>query len=831
MSNPLDGALDAAAEPTGPARRDGRGRVAGGAQTRTAGSKADGLRQLAQRYPGLVPDFIALPIATIVANWSSRRAAAEQAIAAFLRGELNEHQYQELADTNRSALSLDTEAIALLLSQAGVVGWETVSVRTSALAEDGIDSSFAGQYRTALDCPAVLGTILAEIQLCVAELTSIRVVSYAKARGLRTLEVGGSIIVQRMFHGTTAGVLLSESGRGQITLAWSDGPRNTTVEGENAQQLLVSKLDPWPKKLPAPERLLDIALECERWLGNPVDIEWAANGDDLALLQVRPQTTVKLDYDLAWDCTNIAENYPGVTLPLTYSFIRGLYSRVYPAFFRLLGVSRSTLDDKQHVFRNTLGYLGGRVYYQIDNWYEMVRLIPGPNRNQDFFQAMLQPSRTPGAEPRKKLGFAGSLAMAPLIARMGWLLLRSNAMSEKFRRTFGPKLNRYESLDWTQLQADAILVEIERMRSDLLTMWAVPVFNDMRVMIFHGLLKTYCFTPDQHADYLGYLHGLSDRASIAPISALGELGNRIRALCGAQSDVAEVLRAANRPEITKLLDDYLDRFGGRAPDELQLENPRLGDDYRALIALALGTDPAGKPLHDAGPRLAKGRFGTAWIGKNTRQAIDWRERFRFNRAQVYGLARTAYLALGERLVDARVLDGAADVFWVTEEELDQTVYGHSWDRDLRGRVARRKSEFAEYENTTLARRMVGSGLIAPRSLTADDQRSGLGGMAKGMGVSPGVLTGEVIVVHEFDPTIAVRGKILVTSHIDPGWTLLFVQAAGVVTERGNALSHVSIISRELGMPAVVAAMGATEVLRTGQIITINGTTGDIDEAA
>mgnify|MGYP005610417711 FL=1 len=126
--------------------------------------------------------------------------------------------------------------------------------------------------------------------------------------------------------------------------------------------------------------------------------------------------------------------------------------------------------------------------------------------------------------------------------------------------------------------------------------------------------------------------------------------------------------------------------------------------------------------------------------------------------------------------------------------------------------------------------LIGFGLIAPRALRADDDHSG-GGMAQGMGVSPGVLTAEVIVVEEFDPTIDVRGKILVTSHIDPGWTLLFVQAAGVVTERGNALSHVSIISRELGMPAVVAAMGATEVLRTGQIITINGTTGDIDEAA
>ncbi|QIM17839.1 hypothetical protein G7066_02465 [Leucobacter coleopterorum] len=794
------------------------------------GNKADGLRELAQRYPGLVPEFIILPISEIVIDWSTHRARAEAAITTYLSGESSTAEFEQWSDNNKAAVQTDSTVIAKMLDRAGASEWGSVSVRTSALAEDGADSSFAGQYRTALNCPADPDRIEAEIRACLGELTSIGIVSYAKSRGLTSLEVGGSIVVQRMFHGSRTGVLLSESGRGEITLAWSEGSRNTTVDGENAQHLLVSKLTEWPRRLPAPAALLDIALDCERWLGHPVDIEWAAKGNTLALLQVRPQTTLQLDYDLAWDCSNIAENYPGITLPLTYSFIRGLYSRVYPAFFRLIGVSRAALEEKQSVFRNTLGYLGGRVYYQIDNWYEMIKLLPGPNRNQDFFQAMLQPSRTPGVETQKKLGFAGGLAMAPLIARMGWLLLRSNSMSERFKRQFGLKLRRYEALDWTRLQADAILVEIERMRSELLTMWAVPVFNDLRVMIFHGLLKTYCFTPEQHADYLGYLHGLSDRASIAPLSALGQLGNELRSLTRPTVSVQEVLDSPKWPQLKGLVDEYLDRFGGRAPDELQLENPRLGDDYSVIVSLALGTDPAGKPARDAGPRVARGRFGTAWTGKHTRQAIDWRERFRFNRAQVYGLARTAYSALGERLVQANVLDTASDVFWVTEDELDQTVYGHGWDRDLRGVVARRKAEFAEYESATLARRMVGFGLIAPRSLLADDQRSG-DGMAKGMGVSPGVLTAEVIVVGEFDPTIDVRGKILVTSHIDPGWTLLFVQAAGVVTERGNALSHVSIISRELGMPAVVAAMGATEVLRTGQIITINGTTGDIDEAA
>src|SRR5690606_23319304 len=146
-------------------------------------------------------------------------------------------------------------------------------------------------------------------------------------------------VVQRMFEGTRTGVLFSENGRAETLIAFGDGPVNTTVEGGDAMQLRVSRIAPIPKKLPVPRRLVEIGLELEREFGMPVDVEWAVRGRELALLQVRPQTAPQLVYELAWDCTNIAENYPGVTLPLSYSFIRGLYARVYPNFFRLLGVS------------------------------------------------------------------------------------------------------------------------------------------------------------------------------------------------------------------------------------------------------------------------------------------------------------------------------------------------------------------------------------------------------------------------------------------------------------------------------------------------------------
>ena len=774
------------------------------------GSKARGLQALRATYGQLVPDFVVLPIADIVVDWPAVRDRCETLVAGYLAGTVDDAEY----DARATGI-----AAGLALKDVPVSPWPAASVRTSALAEDGLTDSFAGQYLTTLDCAPA--DITEAVRASVASLFSRAVASYARLKGMTGLEVGGSVVVQRMFHGDLTGVLFSENGRAEVELAYSAGARNTTVDGDDAESLVVSKLSALPARLPVPRRLIEIALELEKQHGHPVDVEWAVRGGAIALLQVRPQTVAQLGYELAWDCSNIAENYPGVTLPLSYSFIRGLYSRVYPNFFRLLGVGERQIADSAHVFQNTLGYLHGHVYYQIDNWYEMVKLIPGSRHNQAFFAAMLQPARHGGPRDRAKPGLRGAIVLAALGIRLGLLMTRADARSRRFKRQFAERLNRYDSLDWRSLRADSILTTLERIRTDLLSLWATPILNDLRVMVFHGLLKTWCFGPERHADYLAYLRGLTDRASIAPLRALATLGERLRASHG--TDVAAVLAD---PASLELVTAYVREFGDRTPDELQLENPRLGENLESIVTLALNTSPSrAEPV--AAPEVGNLRFGTAFIGRETRKAIDWRERFRFNRAQVYGLARSLYVALGERLVADGALDRGDDVFWLTEQELDAAVFGHSWDSDLRATVARRRGEYDGFAAADLARRMVGSGLIAPRSLSGDVPTGAAGELA-GMGVAPGVLTAEVLVVDAFDPALDVRGKILVTSHIDPGWTLLFVQAAGVVTERGNALSHVAIIARELGMPAVVAAVGATTRLVSGQRITINGTTGAID---
>jgi pyruvate,water dikinase len=69
------------------------------------------------------------------------------------------------------------------------------------------------------------------------------------------------------------------------------------------------------------------------------------------------------------------------------------------------------------------------------------------------------------------------------------------------------------------------------------------------------------------------------------------------------------------------------------------------------------------------------------------------------------------------------------------------------------------------------------------------------------------------------------GEILVAPFTDPGWTPLFVNAAGLVTEVGGLMTHSSVVAREYGIPAVVGVVAATKHIRSGQRVRVNGNRG------
>ncbi len=100
-------------------------------------------------------------------------------------------------------------------------------------------------------------------------------------------------------------------------------------------------------------------------------------------------------------------------------------------------------------------------------------------------------------------------------------------------------------------------------------------------------------------------------------------------------------------------------------------------------------------------------------------------------------------------------------------------------------------------------------------------------LSTGLAVGAGAATGKVINLaspHDIDRFE--DGAVLVTTITDPDWVPIMKRAAAIVTDHGGRTSHAAIVSRELGLPAIVGTHDATRVLKTGTDVTVSCAEGD-----
>jgi phosphoenolpyruvate synthase/pyruvate phosphate dikinase len=103
-----------------------------------------------------------------------------------------------------------------------------------------------------------------------------------------------------------------------------------------------------------------------------------------------------------------------------------------------------------------------------------------------------------------------------------------------------------------------------------------------------------------------------------------------------------------------------------------------------------------------------------------------------------------------------------------------------------------------------------------------------GDVLKGVAASPGQVTAPARVLRGPEDFGQMQpGDILVAEITTPAWTPLFAIAAGVVTSVGGPLSHSSIVAREYGIPAVLGTGVATQRIRSGQVVTVDGSAGTV----
>jgi len=530
-------------------------------------------------------------------------------------------------------LDLDRKDLKAALERLGPGPY---AVRSSALAEDGAQHSFAGQLESVLGVKTIT-KIEAAIDTCRASGSSERVVAYCATHGIEPGPV--AVVVQHMIRGDVSGVMFTrdpdQPEHALISAAWGLGEGvvqgsadcdafrvgpSGDIESEILDKQIHIKLvgdEPVERPVPKAKRdqpvlnevqirqLMSWGRALEHVSGKPQDVEFTLEGEQLWLVQTRPITTpVPWGRKLLWDNSNIVESYSGVTTPLTYSFARNAYNTVYRLFCGVMGVSSKTIQQNDAIFQRLIGLIQGRVYYNLNAWFRILTLLPAYQYNRVAMQQMMGVSEVAADEDAEapasiwQRNLVHKPRMVWLMVTLVWRLLFLRRDTRRFQREFEEAVGGHRKRELDTLPPAQLLAIYGELQRRLLMRWTPPLVNDFFCMIFHSALRKQCAELLCDSDEArgaalanALLAGQGELESTAPTRALLERATRLRAapwameLFDSSATDKEVLEGALRdPTFGRWLDAWMERYGDRCIDELKLETTPLREQPEFVIS-------------------------------------------------------------------------------------------------------------------------------------------------------------------------------------------------------------------------------------------------------
>lgn len=211
-----------------------------------------------------------------------------------------------------------------------------------------------------------------------------------------------------------------------------------------------------------------------------------------------------------------------------------------------------------------------------------------------------------------------------------------------------------------------------------------------------------------------------------------------------------------------------------------------------------------------------------WILKWTLKYVHMRDEQRYY-ADYYMSARyDFFMAIGKRLAERDMIATPKDIFFLGLEEIHDLWAGRLTPAHAARRIQARRTQHEKYERNAPPFYMR-AGLPVETDVEDDDAATLTGVIA-----SSGRIHGRARVCKTLEEASRIeKGDILVAAATDPGWTPIFSIIGGVVIETGGALAHATLVSREYGIPCVTYVARATERIRDGEMITVDGNSGRV----
>lgn len=753
-----------------------------------------------------------------------------------------------------------------------------VAVRSSATAEDLPGLSFAGQQETYLNVHGQ-EAVLQAVRKCWSSLWTARAIGYRAQHGIDPAGVRLAVVVQRLVCADSAGVLFTTNpltGRrdeAMITAAWGLGeaivgglvtPDTLRVEERTGRilgretadkRVMTVPGDEGTREQPTPEQmrrapvledcavaeLVRLGRQVESLYGSPMDIEWARAEGKFMVLQARPITALpepEAPIPTEWPLPgkgpfyrgSIVDFLPGPVSPLFATLGRDRYNAGEERLMEwFIGDKRARMA--------WLNIINGYAYISVTlSAGALLRILLALRRLPFLIRDSVSRWRNE-AVPHYQSVVADWQARPPP-GRSGAELLRG------VREIYDAAIDHLTTLQagliggagLTEALYTWVYEKLVRRPGDP----AAPV-----------LMLGYESTPIQAEEalfdlsrWIGGQASLADHVRSRPtLELIAELAN---------PEPPVGMGATAWGELRVRWRAHLERYGGMIYN-LDFAWPLPADEPGPLLeALKLDLSGRGINPHERQQQLAARR-------EEAKQSVLRRLRGPRRRlfATVLGWAQSlaplredgiAFVGhgypqlrcmlkeLGERIARAGALESPEGIFWLTESEIEEAIA----NLDRGERPESKAVAVRERQAVWRARKRLSPPPVLPPTRRFFLGRLNMGGILPergnqrgdtlvGTAASPGRVMAPACVLHGPEDFDQMRpGLVLVAEITTPAWTPLFAMAAAVVTDVGGPLSHGSIVAREYGIPAVMGTGVATQRVRAGQIITVDGDAGTVE---
>ena len=725
------------------------------------------------------------------------------------------------------------------------------AVRSSGTKEDLEEYSFAGQYNTFLNVKK--RSVLRKIVECYQSMFSEVILSYLVNNSIPTDNLRMSVIIQEMVPSTHSGICFTVdpvTGNDKTMLIEvGEGLGENIVSGQNKpeqyyynwyeDEIIINDNN----KYISESLLKKMGKEFSRimeYFGYPCDIEFALVNNDLYILQARKITKIEYQgFNDLWSTADFKDG--GVSASVCTPYMWSLYEYIWEYTLRKFILDSKILNELELPLK--LGDMFyGRCYWNLSTVKKAMSKIVGYKERDFDDEYGITPTyegdgETTGITP------SSIIAIIRMAIAQNKIVKTREKNKEKYKDDLLHKYYYYKGMYDTNSILDIKNVWKKLTHDDYLQSESTYFWQIFINTVHQSLNKDNLLKYIDESDYLSLISNMNDISHLLPFYEMWDVSRLIRNNKSSFNYWTVTDTSIIVKDITSNLNDYyfdevkevINRYGYHSDKELDVTYPCYYEDIEPIIInikdlvnldesyspkknIEKGKKEFQKKLRDIKRKIGIGNYED--LEKKItkiRNMLWWREEFRDVSTRFYYLIRIYTIEFAKELVKENILENEFDIWFLKVGDLWNFLDEKIDEEDLSTIIFKNKKYYNSYRNYISENEIGG----IPSTTKANSN-------LKGLGANNGIVTGTARVIESFAEIDRLQeGDILVTKFTDTGWTPKFAILKGIVTEYGGVLCHAAIVSREYGIPAIVSATNIMKEIQDGEIITINGTTGEI----